>query len=564
MPTRFTILVATCVLLAGAAPHAASAQAPVHQHYAKPDEAAKQPSPTGALAPRLQNVGPHVFPVTTSNERAQLFVSQGVNLAYGFNHPEAGRAFAEAARLDPDCAMAYWGQALVIGPNINAPMDPADEARARQFIELAIAKKGGASQRERDWFDALAARYTGNAADRAAADRAYAQAMRALAAKYPDDLDAATMFAESLMDLRPWNYWTRDGLPYDGTADAAAALQSVIERDPNHIGALHYWIHLMEATDPGAAEAAADRLMPLAPSAGHLVHMPGHIFIRVGRYSDAVRANELAIAADEDYITQCRVQSIYPLAYYPHNLHFLWASATFDGRSQLAIETANKMAAKIDLAQIQQFPFLQQFLVPRYFALVRFGKWDEMLREPRPAYDSLMTRGVWHYARGIAFAGKGQADAADKELRELSRIVADPELARLSVSSYNSTVDILRIAELTLAGEIAARRRDFNEAIARLDTAVRFYDLLVYTEPEDWHYPVRQSLGAVLLEAGRAPEAEIIYWQDLREHPENGWSLFGLARALRAQKKDSEADLVEKRFAKAWARADVTLTSSRF
>jgi tetratricopeptide (TPR) repeat protein len=277
-----------------------------------------------------------------------------------------------------------------------------------------------------------------------------------------------------------------------------------------------------------------------------------------------MKANQLAIAADEDYISQCHAQGIYPLAYYPHNIHFLWTSASMAGQSQTAIKASRDLVASIPREQVEKMPFLQVFLVPQYYALVRFGKWDEILKMPAPSYDSPFMRGVWHYARGVALASSGQLAEADKESAALRETLAIPDNRTTLVSNYNSVYDVLRIADAVLAGEIAAKRGDYETAVARLDAAVRFHDALVYTEPDDWHYPVRQSLGAVLLEAGRPAEAEVVYWEDLRRNPENGWSLFGLAKALRAQKKDAEAALVEARFAKAWANADVTLTASRF
>jgi len=292
--------------------------------------------------------------------------------------------------------------------------------------------------------------------------------------------------------------------------------------------------------------------------------MPAHIYMRVGRYADSVKANQLAIAADQDYVSQCHAQGIYPLVYYPHNIHFLWTSATMGGQSQMAIKASRDLAAAIPRAALEKLPFLQVFLVPQYYSLVRFGKWDEMLKMPAPAYDSPLTRGIWHYARGVALANTKQLADAEKESAALHESLANPELRTVLVSNYNSEYDVLRIADAVLAGEIAAKKGDFDAAVAHLDTAVRYHDALVYTEPDDWHYPVRQSLGAVLLEAGRAAEAEVVYWEDLKRNPENGWSLFGLAKALRAEKKDAEAALVEARFAKAWANADVTLTASRF
>ncbi|WP_129776845.1 hypothetical protein [Peristeroidobacter soli] len=557
-----------CIALAGSlwlAGTAAQAQVPVHKHYQEP-ESFDSTSPSGAIAPRLQNVGKHTFPVTTQSEQAQRFINQGLNLTYGFNHAEAGRAFAEAARLDSNAAMAYWGQALVLGPNINAAMGPEEEPKALAFIHKAQSLKGKVSQRERDYIDALALRFTGKPEDRAAADQAYAGAMRILQETYPDDLDAATLYAESVMDLRPWNYWTRDGRPYDQTQDIIKALDRVLAKNPDHPGALHYWIHLWEASNtPERAEAAADRLLPLAPAAGHLVHMPGHIYQRVGRYEDAMKANQMAILADEDYITQCRAQGLYPLGYYPHNVHFLWFAASMAGQSKAAIDAAYKTADAIPAAALKELPILQSFVLVPDYALVRFGKWDEILAAPMPRADTLFTRGVRHYARGMAFIRKKDFGAAQKEIEAVRQIQKDPKLIETPSSmSLNLADSVLRVAVEVLDGEFAAAQGNYDVAIAHLDRAVRYHDNLVYTEPDDWHQPVRHVLGAVLLDAGRPAEAEAVYWEDLRRNPNNGWSLFGLSKALQAQNKPDQAKLIEADFKKAWANADVTLTASRF
>jgi tetratricopeptide (TPR) repeat protein len=545
--------------------NAAFAQAPVHKHYDASEET-KKPSPSGALAPRLQNVGKHAFPITIHSENARLFMNQGLNLTYGFNHAEASRAFAEAARLDPHNAMAYWGQALVLGPNINAPMAPEDEPKAYEMIQKALAMKAHVSQREQDYIDALAVRYTGKAEDRKAADQAYAGSMRLLHEKYPDDQDAATLYAESLMDLQPWDYWLRDGRAHGGTNDIVKALDSVLAKNADHPGALHLYIHLWEGSrTPEKAEVAADRLLPLAPAAGHLVHMPGHIYQRVGRYADVIKANQLAIVADEDYITQCRAQGLYPLGYYPHNIHFLWFGATMAGQSELAIASARKTANSIPADVVKQMPILQSFLLVEDYALVRFGKWDEILALPALRYESLFTRGVRHYARGMAFARKGSFSNARKELASLKKIAADPQLIATPASmSANMPDAVLRIASETLAGELAAEQRDYPKAIAHLETAVRLQDSLAYTEPDDWHYPTRHSLGAILMKAGRFNEAETVYWDDLSRHPKNGWALFGLAEAMRAQGKNEPAKAVDADFRQAWKEADVQLTASRF
>ena len=559
---RALTAVVAAAFLAGAAE--SWAQDPHHRHYERSDSA-HQPGPGGVLAPRLQNLGTHTFKVTTKSSRAQLFINQGLNLAYGFNHAEAGRAFAEAARLDPACAMAYWGQALVLGPNINAAMTPDDEPKALALVQKAVSLKGGATPRERDYIDALAKRYTGKADERQAADRAFAEAMRALTKKYPRDLDAATIFAEALMDLRPWNYWTRDGIPQQGTGEAVAALERVFAANPKHPGALHYWIHLWEPTKtPERAEPQADRLLPLMPGAGHIIHMPAHIYLRVGRYLDVVSSNQQAVAADEEYIAQCRAQGMYPLVYYPHNIHFVWLGATMSGQSRLAVESARKVASSISPATPEQLPSVQGFLVVPYYALVRFGRWDEILAEPKPARDSLFTRAIWHFARGAAFGAKGQFDKAQDERTALAAIVADPALAKMPQFSLNPADRIVAVALAVLEGDLAVRQKQYDAAIAHFDRAVRLEDAMAYTEPPDWHAPVRHWLGAALLEAGRPAEAETVYWDDLKRNRDNGWALFGLHQALVAQNKKGEADVVKERLDKAWAHADVKLTSSRF
>jgi tetratricopeptide (TPR) repeat protein len=541
----------------------ADSAAPNHVHYTKSADQDK-PSPTGALAPRLQNLGKHVFPVTTKNKEAQLFINQGVNLSFAFNHAESARAFREAARLDPQLAMAYWGQALVLGPNINAGMDPNNEPMALEAIKKAQSLKSKASPREQAYIDALAERYSGIAADRKPRDAAYAAAMRKLHESFPDDLDAAALYAESMMDLRPWGYWSRDGQPYEGIADVVSVIEKVLDRNPLHPGALHLYIHLMESTEKvDKAEGAADRLLTLMPAAGHMVHMPAHIYQRVGRYADAARSNEMAIAADEDYITQCQAQGLYPMGYYPHNIHFLWFAASADGRSKLAIDSSRKVASKIPDEALKQIPLLAIFRVVPYYALTRFGKWDEMLKEPEPAAFSPYSRGIWHYGRGVAFVAKGQLDAAEQELTKINETLKDPMLDQ-PLFSPNTGRAVLSIAPEVLAGEIAAAQKNYNDAIAHLERAVRLEDALVYTEPSEWHYPPRQALGAVLLEAGRPAEAETVYWADLKRNRNNGWSLFGLNQALRAQNKTADATLVEARFKKAWERADMVPTNSRF
>src|SRR5436305_4026226 len=562
--TRFTIALSIFILGLIGLPSIAQAQdqkLPNHVHYKEP--AQQGVSPTGAIAPRLQKLGDHKFPVSTKNAQAQLFMNQRLNLSYAFSHAEAGRAYREAERLDPSLAMAFWGEALALGPNINAPMDPAAEPKALEAIEKAIALKSKASPREQALIDALKFRYTGKAEARRANDVAYADAMRKVHLQFPDDDDVSMLYVESVMDLRPWGYWTRDGMPYDRTSEVVALTEQVIAHDPNHPGALHLYIHLMEAYQADKAEGAADRLLTLMPAAGHMVHMPAHIYQRVGRYADAQKRNELAIAADEDYISQCRAQGLYPMAYYPHNLHFLWFAATAEGNSKLAIEAARKAASQVNDETLKAVPLLAGFRVVPYYARTRFGKWGEMLREPEPPATSAYLRGMWHYARGTAFLGKGQTNEAEQEFAKLNQLMADKSLDQ-PLFSPNSGRAVLASAQEVLAGNIAAAKKNYDEAVAHLERAVRLEDALVYTEPAEFHYPPRHALGAVLLEANRPGEAETVYWEDLKRNRENGWALFGLMQALKAQGKNDDAALVEARFKKAWARADVTLTASRF
>ena len=532
-----------------------------HVHYTAP--AVQQATSEGGLAPRLQNLGNHVFPVSTRNRDAQRFVNQGLSLAYAFNHAEARRAFREAARLDPNLAMAYWGQALVLGPNINASMDSNEEPAAYELIQKAVSLKGRATAREQAYIDALAKRYSGRADDRRPRDEAYATAMREMQRRFAQDLDATMLYVESMMDLRPWGYWQADGRPHEGTAEIVALTEQVLARNPRHPGALHMYIHLMESTStPEKAEGAADRLLTLMPAAGHMVHMPGHIYQRVGRYADAIRSNQLAIAADEDYIAQCRAQGIYPTGYYPHNIHFLWFAATFDGQSRLAIDSARSLAAKIDDETLKAAPLTAGFRMVPYYALTRFGHWEEMLGEPEPPANAVL-RAAWHYARGLSFVATGRADQAEAELAALRTFMAD-ESMKQPLFSPNTAGAALAPAPDVLAAEIAASRRDYDGAIALLDKAVRLEDGLVYTEPAEFHFPPRHALGAILLEAGRPGEAETVYWEDLKRNRENGWALFGLLQALRVQGKTDAATLIEGRFKMAWSRADVTLTASRF
>jgi tetratricopeptide (TPR) repeat protein len=535
-----------------------------HQHHVH-TAAPRRVLPDGAGAPLFTDLGSFHFPVTTRVPLAQRYFDQGFILTYGFNHPEAVRSFREAQRLDPACAMCFWGEAYALGPNINKPMDDADVPAAWTATQAAErAAAANASPRERALIDALAKRYGPEAVkDRAPLDRAYADAMREVARRFPDDLDVQTLWVESVMDTMPWSYYEADGTPKPETAEAIAVVESVIAKQPDHPGALHFYIHLVEASDTAArAEAAADRLGHLVPGAGHLVHMPAHIYLRVGRYHDASTANEKAAAADETYITQCRVQGYYPATYYPHNIHFLWASAAFEGRSAVSIEAARRLVANLTPEMVDELPLAEEFLPIPLVGLARFGRWDEILAAAPPPEKRRYLTAMWRYARGTALAAKGDVAGADGELRHV-RAIRD-ELAPKKIMFWsNSRPDqLLDIAAHDLEGRIAGARGRWAAAVAPLRKAVALQDALPYTEPPPWYFPERDALGHALLRAGRPAEAEAVYREQLRRTPRNGWSLHGLVASLRAQGRD--ASEVEAERAAAWQLADVELPASVF
>ena len=516
--------------------------------------------------PLYDNLGSLHHAISTTNSRAQKYFDQGLRLTYGFNHAEAIRAFTEAARLDPHCAICYWGVAFDYGPNINAPMDADSGVKAYAAVQQALALMPYASAEEQDYIHAVATRYVPKPeADRAAPDRAYADAMGKLAAKYPDDLDAQTFYAESLMDLRPWNYWTHDGKPQPGTPIILTALEGVIQRNPNHPGACHYYIHAVEAAVPEKAVPCADRLPSLMPGAGHLVHMPAHVYIRVGRWADAIKANQHAVHTDETYIMdQHPAAGIYPKAYYPHNIHFLAFAATMAGNSAMSLDSAHKLAAEVDPGMAAQIGLLQGMMAAPLHAEIRFGRWQEILAEQSPPATLHYPTGTWHYARGVAYAMQGNLNKADAELAELERMAADPALTTMMVDSGNTAAPMLQIASRVLAGEIAAKRGATDAAVSYFTQAMEIEDQLAYVEPPSSPIPVRQQFGAFLMANGRASDAEAAYRADLTRFPENGWSLYGLAASLRAQGKAAEADAVQARFKRAWTLSDVTLTASVF
>ena len=518
------------------------------------------------IAPLLKGLGSLHFAVTTSNERAQIFFDQGLRLIYGFNHAEAVRSFKEAQRLDPMCAMCYWGESYALGPNINDPLPPEREAQAYVVLQKALEHKMHASELERALIEALVARYivTPKEDQRKQLDVNFMEAMAKVADRFPNDPEVRTLYTASIMETRPWEYWKKGDEPNPGIAKGVANLEWVIKNYPNHPGAHHYYIHIVEATStPDRGVPSADVLESLMPGAGHLVHMPSHIYARVGRYADASASNERAMLADEDYIAQCQAQGIYPIGYYPHNIHFLWSASTMEGRSKVAIDAARKVAAKMPQDFLKEYVAGQDFMATPYFALVRFGRWDEMLTEGAPPKDLAYLNAMWHYGRGVAFAAKKQFDRAEAERAALAAFKADKQLQGVEAAGTPLT-SVVELAEHLVQGEIAAKRGNVDEAISHFQRAVEMQDMQRYSEPPTWHYPVRESLGAVLLEAGRTKEAEAVYAEDLKRNRENGWSLYGLWKTLEAQGRRAEAEALQARFVRAWERADVTLTASRF
>ena len=522
-----------------------------------------------AQAPLLTGLGDFTHPITTADPWAQRYFDQGMAMASGFNHAEAIRAFKAAQRLDPDCAMCYWGEALATGPNINvtskgkAIMMPVDRVAAQAAVEAALARADSATERERDLINAQAARYNGDeATPRDPMDLAYAQAMREVAAKYPDDDDIQAMFAEALMNTMPWDYWLDAQSPKPETAEVIAALETVMARNPSHPLALHLYIHAVEASsDPGRAEGAADKLTDMVPGSGHLVHMPSHIYWRVGRYFDASEANVRAAKVDEDYIAQCNAQGFYPAMYYPHNIHFLWASASMEGRSAVAIEAGRKVAANVRLELIKEFPTVEFFHTIPLLSLVRFAHWQEILEEPQPAEELPFSNAVWRYARAVALVRTGELDQAQAEIDAMQPLMENESIWFLDGNDYPAS-QILKVADSLAKGEMAQAREDYIGAIAAFTEAVDAQAALPYTEPPFWYYPTRQSLGHALLKAEDFANAEVVYRADLAQYPRNGWSLFGLSLSLEGQGKTEEAAVTRKRFDNIWARADVILSSS--
>ncbi len=511
--------------------------------------------------PLYDDLGDHHRAIISSSDDIQAFFDQGLRLQYAFNHAEAIRSYEHALELDPGCAMCWWGLALAAGPNINGPMSDEDGRIAYEAIGRAQELAAGAPPPDQALIEALAARYGADPAlDRVALDSAYASGMAALVESYPDDPDVLTLYAASLMNLSAWNYWAGDydsRTPNPGTEEILAALETALALNPDHPGACHYFIHAVEAAYPERAVACADRLASLMPGAGHIVHMPGHIYIRVGRYADAVAANEHAVHEDETYIQDQGISSIYTGAYYPHNYHFMAFAATMAGMSGKALEAGRVVSPKVPLEVAREVYWIQNAVVLPHLTLLTFGRWQEVLEEPLPPEELEHAMLMARYARGTAFAALGRADEANAVLEAVGGLTAD-------AGNDPNANPVPHITNHVLAGEIALRTGNVEEAVVHFAAAVEIEDGMLYEEPPLWYYPIRHSLGRALLEAGRSAEAEQVYRRDLERFPENGWSLFGLATALDAQGETTQARAMWLRFEAAWAGADVMLSASRF
>ena len=529
------------------------------------ESAAREPRDPAALARAdsialWEGLGEHHHPIGTRSALAQRYFDQGLRLIYAFDHTDALRSFRMAQRLDPSCAMCYWGEALALGPNINVPMDSASGAAAYLAVQRAMALAPRATSRDRAYIEALATRYGSDpTAGRKSLDSAYATAMARIRRAAPGDDDAAVLLAESEMLLGPWDYWTPAKRAKPHGARALAALTPVVQRNPRHAGACHFFIHAVEAAYPERAVPCADRLPSLMPGAGHVVHMPGHIYIRIGRFAEAIERNLHALHADEPHIADMPRDGVYRLALHPHNAHFLSFAASMIGRSAQALEAARLTRAKTDTTMLRTpgLGALQHYYMLPLLAMVRFGQWDNVMAEPEPAADLPYPRALRHYARALALTARGDSAGAGQELVALRRARTDERVKSVTIWDLNAGTALLDIAEASVMGELAAARRDWPTAIASLRRAVAREDDLTYDEPPPWHLPARQQLGGVLLRADLPAEAELAYRQDLERHPENGWSLAGLTNSLRAQGKRAEAARTDARFRRVWATADV-------
>jgi len=550
--TILALVAILCCAACGATPEKPAAPA-----------AATAPPQAPQVPPLISGMGNHRHPIVTASSEAQLYFDQGFNFVFGFNHEEAVRSFRRAAELDPNAPMPHWGIAWALGPNYNLDVDDARADQANIAITQALKLSVGGSDIERAYIEAMAVRFPMTPKpDRAALARKYSDAMRDLSRKYPDDLDAATLYAESLMNLRAWKLWSLDGKPAERTEEIVAVLESVLARNPSHLGANHYYIHTIEASPtPGRGLPSATRLDRLAPAAGHLTHMPAHIYARVGDQAAAARANEAGAQADREYFMIAPADSFYGLAYFTHNLHFLADSEMMRGRLAGARRAAGEVADKM-APHTQMMPMVESLITMKTAVLLRFGRHDEVLALASPPADHPVEVAWWHFARGVALARTGKAEAAAQERMALAETSAKvPPEALFGGTGLESARTVLALTSIVLDARIAAANGSLPDAIRLWTSAVAAADKLPYDEPPIFFYPVRESLGAALLLNGRAEEAERVFRVDLARHPQNARSLFGLHESLVKQGKNADAEWVQRAFDEAWKDADTTLTT---
>lgn len=520
------------------------------------------------IAPLFDGMGDLNFTISTDNELVQRYFNQGLVLAYGFNHAEAARSFYYASKLDPDCAMTLWGYAYVLGPNYNAGMERDNYERAYDAIQKAIAlSQSKGTEKERDMILALSKRYVKEKIeDRTALDIAYSDEMKKLFEKYPTDPDIGTLYAESIMNLHPWDLYESSGQMKPWTPDILSTLEKLIRDNPRHCGANHFYIHAVESskTPERANEAAKLLLDGLVPNAGHLVHMPSHIYIRTGEYHQGTIANIRAIQVDSTYVTACHAQGVYPLSYFPHNQHFMAATATLEGNSAWALYAADAVSdnANRQLMKEPMWGTLQHYYTIPFYVYVKFGKWDEILSRDINLEELDYPRAILHYARGMAYLGKAKLDSARVELDKLSDLASKESLHQITIWDINTVYDLVQIAERVLHAEIAGAEGNFQEAIELLKEGVAIEDSLNYNEPPDWFFSVRHNLGSMQIAAGNYEDAIVTYQEDLERLPKNGWALKGLAEAYSKLGDYKSSEETEQRFLSAWKTADISLSGS--
>jgi tetratricopeptide (TPR) repeat protein len=521
----------------------------------------------GTKAPRLSGLEGIDFRISTNNKETQAYFNQGMMLSYCFNHAEAARSFFQATRLDSTCAMAYWGFAYVLGPNYNAGMEDDNYQRAYQASQKALSLAGNCTEKEKALIQALTYRYQAQPPkDRSHLDSAFSSAMKKVYTAYSSDADISALYAESLMDMHPWDMYdikTKEPRPW--APEIVAVLEKLMKQYPRHPGAPHFYLHAVEASKkPERGLRAAHLLMTLVPGSGHMLHMPSHIYIWTGDYHLGTLANLNAVKEDSTYVTTCHAQGVYPLAYYPHNIHYLCATSTFEGNSKLAWDAAKKVQEKTakDIMLQPAWGTLQHYYTIPYFVAVKFGMWDTILEIKSLDDDLIYPRAILHYAKGMAYLGKKDIANAENELSQLKVLAKDSVLKTITIWNINNMHDIAQIAEDVLTAEIYRSKKEYDKAITALREAIANEDKLKYDEPPDWFFSVRHNLGAALLEAGKYIEAEKTYREDLNRWKENGWALIGLYQALQKQGKTAEALLVKARFDRAWQYADFNITSS--